>query len=320
MTSTFTDEEAKVYDRQIRLWGIQAQQKIRSADVLVVGLAGPATEVVKNLVLSGINSITLVDDAPVTNFDMLSNLFTRNQVGQNRAEAAQKGVQELNPRVKVTVSSLGLKDILADEKEDATSFIKKFTVVVLVNHDAQSTCQLNQICRSCEVPFFSACAWGYFALVFCDLGTNYNGLEFVQFSDVLSKKSFERSNGKKIKPKLLKKMKSTFLAFLALYKFYETYGQFPQVLDEENPEKLFSMLKSVEDQVLQELAASGNTLAENSLPDDWQTKVTGQFTFISSIIGGFLAQDMINSITKESIQNNCFLFDGLNGYNVDIGF
>lgn len=319
MTSTFTDEEAKVYDRQIRLWGIQAQQKIRSADVLVVGLAGPATEVVKNLVLSGINSITLVDENPVTNFDMLSNLFTRNQVGQNRAEAAQKGVQELNPRVKVNVRSLCLKDILAGENEDAHSFIKKFTVVVLVNHDANSTAQLNEVCQSCEVPFFSACAWGYFAFVFCDLGTNYNNIEFVQFKDVLAKKSFE-SNGKKIKPKLLKKMKSTFLIFLALYKFYETHGQFPQILDEENPEKLVSMLKTAESQVLEELKASGNSLADNTLPDDWHTKVCGQFTFISSIIGGFLAQDMINSITKETIQNNCFLFDGLNGYNVDIGF
>lgn len=319
MTANFTDEEAKVYDRQIRLWGIQAQQKIRSANVLVIGLAGPASEVVKNLVLSGINSITLVDDQPVTHFDMLSNLFTNNQIGQNRAEASQRGVQELNPRVTVKVRSTGLGDILVNENEDAHTFIKKFNVVVLVNHDADSIDKLNQICRSCEVPFFSACTWGYFSFVFCDAGTKYKDTEYVPFKDVLSKKSFE-SNGSDFK-RSLDRMKRTFLVPLTLYKYYELYGEFPQfVSDEENQSKLFSNLKAVECQLLEELKASGNNLGNYTAHDDWHDKVFGQFSFTSSIIGGFLAQDVINSITEEPIQNNCFLFNGQTGYNVDIGY
>lgn len=39
-TSRITSEEARLYDRQIRLWGVEAQKNLRSADVLVIGLSG----------------------------------------------------------------------------------------------------------------------------------------------------------------------------------------------------------------------------------------------------------------------------------------
>lgn len=35
-----TCEEAKLYDRQIRLWGVEAQKNLRAADILVIGLSG----------------------------------------------------------------------------------------------------------------------------------------------------------------------------------------------------------------------------------------------------------------------------------------
>jgi len=320
-TAMFTDEEAKVYDRQIRLWGIQAQQKIRSADLLVVGLAGLATEVVKNLVLAGINSITLIDDKSVTNHDMLSNLFTRNQVGINRAEAVQKGVQELNPMVTVKISSSSLKDILSNA-EDAKSYIQQFHVVVLVNHDSQSTIELNRICNQCNVPFFFACAWGYFSMIFCDLGKNFNGIDFVSFEEALSKKTFE-SQAKSFKRNLEKtaKMRSIFLVFLTIFKFYDKNGHFPEILDEKTRQDLIQNLHILEKELLQEL---NNNSEENKLLnwtslDGWHSKVCGQFTFISSIVGGLLAQDVIRSVTKDHIESNCFFFDGLQGYNLNIG-
>ena len=58
-------KEAEIYDRQIRLWGVEAQQRLRGARVFVCGLSGLGGEVCKNLVLAGI-SVTLLDDATVT--------------------------------------------------------------------------------------------------------------------------------------------------------------------------------------------------------------------------------------------------------------
>ena len=43
--TTVSNEEAELYDRQIRLWGLEAQSKVRDAKVLIVGLRGVHTEV-----------------------------------------------------------------------------------------------------------------------------------------------------------------------------------------------------------------------------------------------------------------------------------
>ena len=52
-------EDAALYDRQIRLWGAASQQRIFEARVLLVGLTGVGAEVVKNLVLAGIGTLTV---------------------------------------------------------------------------------------------------------------------------------------------------------------------------------------------------------------------------------------------------------------------
>jgi len=61
-----TDEEAKVYDRQIRLWGVEAQQRMRSSKILLMGhIAGTAIEIAKNLVLAGVGAVVLSDNSTV---------------------------------------------------------------------------------------------------------------------------------------------------------------------------------------------------------------------------------------------------------------
>ncbi|KAH6926812.1 hypothetical protein HPB50_022397 [Hyalomma asiaticum] len=57
-----SQEEANIYDRQIRLWGLESQKRLRAVRVLVAGLNGLGAEVAKNLVLAGIKSITLLDN------------------------------------------------------------------------------------------------------------------------------------------------------------------------------------------------------------------------------------------------------------------
>jgi hypothetical protein len=51
---------SKIYDRSIRLWGKDSQQRIMTAKVLVVGLRSLSAEVCKNLVLAG----TRIDPIP----------------------------------------------------------------------------------------------------------------------------------------------------------------------------------------------------------------------------------------------------------------
>ena len=48
--------------QKIRLWGLDAQKRLRAAKVCVFGLDSLGSEIVKNLVLAGIDQMTLVDN------------------------------------------------------------------------------------------------------------------------------------------------------------------------------------------------------------------------------------------------------------------
>ncbi|EJW78765.1 hypothetical protein WUBG_10325, partial [Wuchereria bancrofti] len=61
-TYTISEDEKAVYDRQIRLWGLETQNRLRSSTVLVAGLSGCGSEVSKNLMLTGLKSLTLLDN------------------------------------------------------------------------------------------------------------------------------------------------------------------------------------------------------------------------------------------------------------------
>jgi ubiquitin-like 1-activating enzyme E1 A len=84
-------DDFALYDRQIRLWGAQAQERIRNAHILLVSLRALGTEIAKNLTLAGISSLTIVDDEPVTEEDLGSCYFLRDEdVGKPvRAERRQ---------------------------------------------------------------------------------------------------------------------------------------------------------------------------------------------------------------------------------------
>ena len=72
-------DEIALYDRQIRLWGAQAQERIRSANILLVSLRALGTEIAKNLTLAGISSLTIVDDEQVTEEDLGAQYFVRDE-------------------------------------------------------------------------------------------------------------------------------------------------------------------------------------------------------------------------------------------------
>lgn len=112
-----TEDEAELYDRQIRLWGLDAQKRLRVTKMLLVGLGGLGAEVCKNIVLAGIKSITLMDDHKLTEDDFFSQfLITREDIGKNRATASVPRVQELNTNVIVNSD-----ETLVSDKDEAFS-------------------------------------------------------------------------------------------------------------------------------------------------------------------------------------------------------
>jgi molybdopterin/thiamine biosynthesis adenylyltransferase len=61
--------EAALYDRQIRLWGVKAQNQLKKSRTLCIGLNALGAELCKNIVLAGLN-VTVLDDTPVTPRDV----------------------------------------------------------------------------------------------------------------------------------------------------------------------------------------------------------------------------------------------------------
>jgi ubiquitin-like 1-activating enzyme E1 A len=87
MSGSITEAEAAQYDRQIRLWGLEAQKRLRSSSVLVVGMQGLAAEVCKNIVLAGIRQLTVLDDKPVSGLEVGAKfLLLPNDIGRNVCE------------------------------------------------------------------------------------------------------------------------------------------------------------------------------------------------------------------------------------------
>jgi len=74
-----TEDEAALYDRQIRLWGLEAQQRMRNATILVVNLRGVATETIKNIVLAGIGKLIMWDCEDVAAEDLGVGFFFRDE-------------------------------------------------------------------------------------------------------------------------------------------------------------------------------------------------------------------------------------------------
>lgn len=158
-----TETENELYDRQIRLWGLESQKRLRTAKVLISGLSGIGAEVTKNIILSGVNSVKLNDDKIVTEEDFCSQfLVPRSALGSNRAEASIERAKALNPMVEISADTEPLS------KKD-TAYFEAFDVVVVIGANNEELIRIDQICREKNIKFFAGDVWGTFGFCFADL-------------------------------------------------------------------------------------------------------------------------------------------------------
>ncbi|XP_076810639.1 SUMO-activating enzyme subunit 1-like [Clavelina lepadiformis] len=316
MTSdAISKEELDQYDRQIRLWGIDAQKRLRKANVLIIGLGGLGSEVVKNIVLTGVNSITLLDWRNVVQEDLNSQLLiTPDCVDQNVAESSRNRAQELNPNVQICVDSGHVTR--KDEK-----FFQKFDVICLTLSDEKLRLKMNTICRSKNIKFFSGDVFGFFGYFFTDLGNIYEYVvevpakktdhepekakvdktvtvkrvtEFCTYADAMEEDWTKRSR------KSLKNSSSVFFIIQIYDEFKRNFNRPPQDGDKD-------ALLEIKRKVL-----SRNGMKESFLSDDFVDFCRSALSPVCAIVGGVLGQEMIKAISgKDQPHNNFFFYDGL---------
>lgn len=164
--STVSPDDVALYDRQIRLWGMAAQQKIQNAHILLITMRGLAHEIAKNLVLAGVGSITLLDGSLVTEADLGCQFFLseggESLVGQNRAEAASHALRKLNPRVQVHVDPQSVT-------AKGPSYFAAYSVVIATDLGPDTVNIINTATRINSRPFYAAGTHGMYGFIFSDL-------------------------------------------------------------------------------------------------------------------------------------------------------
>ncbi|XP_014482717.1 PREDICTED: SUMO-activating enzyme subunit 1 [Dinoponera quadriceps] len=310
-----TDAEAELYDRQIRLWGLESQKRLRAAKILLIGLDGFGAEIAKNIILAGINAITFLDHRDVTNLDRCSQFFVpKEDIGKNKAEASLPRAQNLNPMVNVNADTAKV-----DDKPD--EYFGQFDVVCATHCTITQLKRINRVCREQKVKFFAGDVWGSLGYTFADLLEHEYAEDIVQTRKVQIPESGEPMVKEKFEsitvtekhtdifvpfevilyvPKSsLPKESEIYHMMLIMLNYREKYGDDPQP-NERGSENL----KNIASQIIEkyELENTIDHLIENDL--------YAQVSPVCAIVGGVMAQEIIKAVSQKGTpHNNLFVFN-----------
>jgi len=309
-----TEAENELYDRQIRLWGLESQKRLRTAKILIAGLCGLGAEITKNIILSGVNSVKLLDDKSVTEADFCSQfLAARDSLNTNRAEASLERARALNPMV----------DISADKEpleKKTLEFFAQFDVVVVNGETNEELLRIDTICRELGVKFIATDVWGTFGFYFASL-QKHSYVEDVIKHKIVSnpdkKKKYETVSiptQREVEypgysawldfdiaaPSYSRKLKRNgpgILLLSVLQKFRTTYQRDPSYKSREAD---LELLQGIRDELL----------PNSALGDEALGLIFAQISPAVAVVGGVVAQEVIKVVTKmEAPHRNLFVFD-----------
>lgn len=149
------DDQLLRYSRQILLpqVGIEGQERLRAARVLIVGMGGLGSPVALYLAASGVGHLVIVDHDLVE----LSNLqrqivHTTDRIGQPKVVSAQQALQGINPETTVTALNLRL------DVEALTEQVALADAVVDATDNFATRFALNRVCVAQKTPLISGAA------------------------------------------------------------------------------------------------------------------------------------------------------------------
>uniref|UniRef100_A0A182W3C9 SUMO-activating enzyme subunit 1 n=1 Tax=Anopheles minimus TaxID=112268 RepID=A0A182W3C9_9DIPT len=308
-----TEHEAELYDRQIRLWGLDSQKRLRSARILISGMNGLGAEIAKNIILAGVKSVTLLDDRKVTEEDYCSQfLAPQSSLGSNRAEASLARAQNLNPMVELKTDTEPL-----DLKDDA--YFKEFDVVCLIGAPTAQHLRVDTICREANVKFFATDVWGMYGFCFADLQKHEFAEDVATYVKVL--KSHEKPKPETVSTTV--KCTLEFPSYQCLVDFDFRDASYARQLKRNGPalpvQRVLQKFRDQEqrdpaygkrEEDLKKLLQLRDTLAPEIIPNHSFDHVFAQISPVAAIVGGVVAHEIIKVVSqKERPHRNVFLFN-----------
>jgi ubiquitin-activating enzyme E1 len=156
--------DESLYSRQLYVFGHEAQQRMAKSDILLLGLNGLGVEIAKNIILSGVKSVTLYDNTLTTISDLSSQFYlSEEMISIPRARATQPKLAELNPYVHVALL----------EGELTLEHLRNYAVVVVLETALELQIQYSSFCHDNGICFVAADSFGVFGNVFCDFGHQF---------------------------------------------------------------------------------------------------------------------------------------------------
>lgn len=145
----FLQKELKRYSRQIIIpeIGIEGQQKIKNANVLVVGAGGLGSPVLQYLTAAGVGTIGILDYDIVDETNLQRQiLYDTDDIGKPKAEIAKKKLLLKNPYINFNVHKLKIN------KNNALDIIKDYDVIIDGSDNFPTRYLINDACVILNKP------------------------------------------------------------------------------------------------------------------------------------------------------------------------
>ncbi|SCU97506.1 LAME_0F19900g1_1 [Lachancea meyersii CBS 8951] len=305
---------------------------MRSAKVLVVNLGALGTEITKCLVLSGVGSLSLIDSHDVDSQDLESQFFVgKTDVGSKRLDAAAPRIQDMNPRVELYFD----KDDFRDKPD---SYFQQFNLIVATDLHSADIMKLNAISRRFNLPLFVAGLNGLSGYIFVDLiqfdatdeklkssvatplkqvSQNREVIEVIEFLNEEQNKVYEKIVTRNIyspfekmlqegtlKGKLTRRQLKRLTNAVPLTLALLTYADGAAVISP--PE-----LREKAAEKCSQLGLPSENLQETYI-EQFAEQAGLEFAPVAAVVGGAVAQDVINILgKKQSPLNNFIVLDGI---------
>lgn len=307
-----TAQETALYDRQIRVWGVDAQRRLSKSHILVSGMKGTIAEFCKNIVLAGVGSLTLMDDRLVTEEDLLANFLIppdENKFnGKSLAELCCDSLKEFNPMVHVSVEKGDLSSFDAE-------FFDKFDAVVVACCSLATKKLINGKCRkrSKRIAFYSVDCRDSCGEIFVDL-QNYTYAQKNPDGTIdchLKYPSLEEAIAVPWN-RLPRKITKLYFAMRVIERFELSEGRSPGETSITDLPKILDLRKKL---------CEVQSLSESQIPVSLLERLlaagTREHPPVCAVIGGILGQEVIKAISgKGDPLKNFFYFDVVDGKGV----
>ncbi|XP_040990708.1 SUMO-activating enzyme subunit 1B-1-like [Juglans microcarpa x Juglans regia] len=303
-----TEQETALYDRQIRVWGVDTQRRLSKAHILVCGMKGTVAEFCKNIVLAGVSSLTLVDDRVATEEAISANFLIPPDEnaygGKTLAELCCDSLKDFNPMVRVSV-----------EKGDISSFggdfFDNYDVVVASCCSLATKKSINEKCRklSKHIAFYTVDCRDSCGEIFVDLQHHrYSKKKLDEnIKCQLQYPSIEEAISVPWRA-LPRKVTKLYFAMRVMERFEEVEGRNPGDVSSADLPGILKLKKEL---------CEANSLNESHVPDKLLERLvmgTREFPPVCAIIGGILGQEVIKAISgKGEPLKNFFFFDAMDG-------